>query len=271
MKRNLEKDLQTQAGLFHVTMKRLMTIPLAPADKPGQDEGEKEGYSMTNPQILVVEDEGKLRKLVATYLKREAFQVLEAADGKEGIALFENHSVDVVILDIMMPGYDGWTVCRRIRESSQVPIILLTARSEENDKLLGFELGADDYVTKPFSVKELMARTKALLKRSGIKPEEAHYHVQCLRVDTARHQVTVKGEAVDLTPKEYQLLIMFLKHTNQAMEREVILDRVWGYDYYGDFRTVDTHVKRLRQKLGEAGGLIRTLRGVGYVLEGKES
>ena len=226
---------------------------------------------MANPQILVVEDEEKLRKLVATYLKREQFQVLEAADGQEGMELFHNHSVDLVILDIMMPGYDGWTVCRRIRESSQVPVILLTARSEENDKLFGFELGADDYVTKPFSVKELMARTKALLKRSGVKQEEKGYQIQGLTVDTSRHHVEVEGEAVELTPKEYELLLLFLKNTNQALGRENILNQVWGYDYYGDLRTVDTHVKRLRQKLGEAGGMIQTVRSVGYMLEVTES
>jgi len=226
---------------------------------------------MANPQILVVEDEEKLRKLVATYLKREQFHVLEASDGREGMELFENHPVDLVILDIMMPGYDGWTVCRRIRESSQVPVILLTARSEENDKLFGFELGADDYVTKPFSVKELMARTKALLKRSGVKPEEKNYQIQGLTVDTGRHHVEVQGEAVELTPKEYELLLLFLKNTNQALGRENILNQVWGYDYYGDLRTVDTHVKRLRQKLGKVGGMIQTVRGVGYMLEVTES
>ena len=226
---------------------------------------------MPNPQILVVEDEEKLRKLVATYLRREQFQVLEAADGEEGVELFESHPVDLVILDIMMPGYDGWTVCRRIRETSQAPIILLTARSEENDKLFGFELGADDYVTKPFSVKELMARTKSLLKRSGIKPEEKGYEVEGLTVDTARHQVAVEGETVDLTPKEYELLLVLLKNMNHALGRETILNQVWGYDYYGDLRTVDTHVKRLRQKLGAAGSMIHTVRGVGYLFEVENS
>lgn len=224
---------------------------------------------MPNPCILVIEDEEKLRKLVATYLKREQFQVLEAADGTEGMDTFENNPVDLVILDIMMPGYDGWTVCRRIRETGKVPVILLTARGEENDKLMGFELGADDYVTKPFSVKELMARTKALLKRSGLKTVEKRYEINSLSVDTARHHVEVEGKTLELTPKEYDLLLVFLKNRNQALERETILNQVWGYDYYGDFRTVDTHVKRLRQKLGDAGFMIQTVRGVGYLFEEK--
>ncbi|SDZ04737.1 response regulator transcription factor [Tindallia californiensis] len=222
---------------------------------------------MHNPSVLVIEDEEKLRKLVATYFKRENYQVFEAADGVEGVTLFEDHPMDLVILDIMMPGYDGWTVCRRIREESQVPVILLTARSEENDKLFGFELGADDYMTKPFSVKELMARSKALLKRSGVVSEEKQYQIGELWVDTDRHHVEVKGKVIDLTPKEYELLLLFLKNSNQAMERETILNKVWGYDYYGDDRTVDTHVKRLRHKLGDVSQRIRTLRGVGYIFE----
>lgn len=222
---------------------------------------------MHNPSVLVIEDEEKLRKLVATYLKRENYQVFEAADGVEGINLFEDHPMDLVILDIMMPGYDGWTVCRRIREESQVPVILLTARSEENDKLFGFELGADDYMTKPFSVKELMARSKALLKRSGAASEEKQYQIDELWVDTDRHHVEVGGQVIDLTPKEYELLLLFLKNSNQAMERETILNKIWGYDYYGDDRTVDTHVKRLRHKLGDVSQKIRTLRGVGYIFE----
>ncbi len=220
--------------------------------------------------ILLAEDEERLRKLVSTYLKRENYHVLEAKNGKEALRIWEDHSVDLMILDVMMPEVDGWSVCRRIRENSDLPILMLTARGEENDKLFGFDLGVDDYVTKPFSVKELMARIKVLLKRSHKEIKEDQLKLEDLVIDTVKHQVYLAGKALDLSPKEYDLLYYFMINKNQALTRETILDSVWGYDYYGDLRTVDTHVKRLRRKLEESGKKIVTVRGIGYRLEVKE-
>lgn len=222
---------------------------------------------MIGSTILLVEDEENLRKLIKTYLKKEKVNLVEAADGKEALELWEENDYDLVILDIMLPEYDGWTVCKRIRENSHVPIIMLTARSEESDKLFGFELGADDYITKPFSVKELVARVKALLKRSNHQLSSEIIEVEGLKVDKNMHQVFLQDEAIDLTPKEYDLLLVFLQNQNQALTREIILDNVWGYDYYGDLRTVDTHVKRLRKKLKHMGKHIITVRGLGYRFE----
>ena len=217
--------------------------------------------------ILLVEDEKNLRKLIKTYLKKEMINVVEAADGKEALELWEDNKYALIILDVMLPEYDGWTVCKRIRQNSHVPIIMLTARSEEDDKLFGFDLGADDYVTKPFSVKELVARVKALLKRSKRPLLDEIIEIEGLRVDKKMHQVFLYDEPINLTPKEYDLLLVFLNNQNQALTREVILDNVWGYDYYGDLRTVDTHVKRLRKKLKHMGKQIVTVRGLGYRFE----
>jgi len=222
---------------------------------------------MIGSTILLVEDEKNLRKLIKTYLQKEMVNVVEASNGREALELWEDNQYDLVILDIMMPEYDGWTVCKRIRENSHVPIIMLTARSEESDKLFGFDLGADDYMTKPFSVKELVARVKALLKRSNRELSTEILEVQGLKVDKKGHQVFLQEELLALTPKEYDLLLVFLHNQNQALSREIILDNVWGYDYYGDLRTVDTHVKRLRQKLNQMGKQIKTIRGFGYRFE----
>lgn len=222
---------------------------------------------MMGSTILLVEDEKNLRKLIKTYLKKEMINVVEAADGKEALELWEDNKYDLIILDVMLPEYDGWTVCKRIRQNSHVPIIMLTARSEEDDKLFGFDLGADDYVTKPFSVKELVARVKALLKRSKRPLLDEIIEIEGLRVDKKMHQVFLYDEPINLTPKEYDLLLVFLNNQNQALTREVILDNVWGYDYYGDLRTVDTHVKRLRKKLKHMGKQIVTVRGLGYRFE----
>jgi len=222
---------------------------------------------MIGSTILLVEDEKNLRKLIKTYLQKEMVNVVEASNGREALELWEDNQYDLVILDIMMPEYDGWTVCKRIRENSHVPIIMLTARSEESDKLFGFDLGADDYMTKPFSVKELVARVKALLKRSNRELSTEILEVQGLKVDKKGHQVFLQEELLALTPKEYDLLLVFLHNHNQALSREIILDNVWGYDYYGDLRTVDTHVKRLRQKLNQMGKQIKTIRGFGYRFE----
>ncbi len=217
--------------------------------------------------VLLVEDEKNLRKLIVTYLKREMIDVVEAVDGREALELWEENKYDLVILDVMLPEYDGWTVCKRIRQNSHVPIIMLTARAEESDKLFGFDLGVDDYVTKPFSVKELVARVKALLKRSNRQLLTEIIEVGELKVDKKMHQAFLNDEPIDLTPKEYDLLLVFLHNRNQALTREIILDSVWGYDYYGDLRTVDTHVKRLRKKLGHMGKQIITVRGLGYRFE----
>ena len=222
---------------------------------------------MAGGTILLVEDEKNLRKLIKTYLEREMINVVEAADGKEALELWETDKYDLVILDVMLPEYDGWTVCKRIRRDSPVPIIMLTARGEEEDKLFGFDLGADDYVTKPFSVKELVARVKALLKRSNHQLLTEVIEVGDLKIDKKMHQAFLDGKPIDLTPKEYDLLLVFLHNQNQALTREIILDNVWGYDYYGDLRTVDTHVKRLRKKLKRMGKQIITVRGLGYRFE----
>lgn len=226
---------------------------------------------MKNIKVLLTEDEESLRKLMKAYYIKEGASVLEARDGQEALKVFKEEKIDIVILDIMLPKYDGWTVCKKIREESDVPILMLTARSEENDKLLGFELGADDYMTKPFSLKELMARSKVLLKRSqkynqGIDVDNI-ININGLKIDKNSRKVYIDENEVELSPKEYELLSYFVINTNQALSREMILDGVWGYDYYGDLRTVDTHVKRLRQKLEEYGKRIVTVRSFGYRFE----
>lgn len=224
---------------------------------------------MYTMQILLVEDEARLRVLVAKYLKKEGYQVLEAGDGKEALDLWETEKVDAVILDVMLPIYDGWSVCRSIRKKDEdIPIIMLTARGAEEDKIFGFELGVDDYVTKPFSAKELMARVKAVLKRSGKRSINPTIEYYGHKIEPKSYKVyDAAGESLDLSPKEYDLLLYFIDNKNIALTREKILDGVWGYDYFGDFRTVDTHVKRLRKKMGQFGEHITTVRGVGYRFE----
>ncbi len=222
---------------------------------------------MAGEKILVAEDEKKIRELLTLYLKKEGFVVYEAKNGKEALAIFEQKSIDAVILDVMMPEYDGWSVLKRMRKTSNLPVLMLTAREEEEDKLFGFELGVDDYVTKPFSVKEVVARVKALLKRGKDKDRDQKMEYRELTVNILEHEARLGTEKLTLTPKEFDLLILFLENKNQALPRERILDRVWGYDYYGDLRTVDTHVKRLRKKLGDVGEHILTVRGIGYRLE----
>ncbi len=222
---------------------------------------------MAGEKILVAEDEKTIRDLLARYLTKEGFQVFEAKNGKEALEIFEKENPDALILDVMMPEYDGWSVLKRVRKVSSLPVLMLTAREEEEDKLFGFELGVDDYVTKPFSVKEVVARVKALLKR-GKEPESGEkYRYRELTVNVSEHEARIDKEKLNLTPKEFDLLVVFLENKNQALPRERILDRVWGYDYYGDLRTVDTHVKRLRKKLGPLGEQLVTVRGIGYRLE----
>lgn len=218
-------------------------------------------------KILMADDELRMRRLVGDFLKREGYLLIEAADGQEALDLFqENSDIELVILDVMMPKYDGWTVCREIRKNSQVPVIMLTARGEEADELFGFDLGADEYIAKPFSLRILAARVQALLRRSGGTKDVKSFGG--LEIDDNGRYVYVDGERVDMSPKEYELLLYFAEHPGRALSREQILNAVWNYDYFGDVRTVDTHIKKLRLKLGEKGEWIQTVRGLGYRFEG---
>lgn len=220
-------------------------------------------------KVLLVEDEEKMRELIKVAFKKENFETIEATEGKQGLNLFKANHIDIVILDIMLPEIDGWTVCREIRRMSNVPIILLTARGEEFDKLFGFELGADDYIVKPFSPKELIARIKALLRRSEIKNSESASYLQVgdIIINRLSREVTVNGKQIVLTNKEYELLYFLSINPKIVFTREQLLLKVWGYEQYGDPRTVDTHIKKLREKLGEYSGYISTMWGVGYKFE----
>ena len=224
---------------------------------------------MDRPKILVVDDESRMRKLVRDFLQRENFEVLEAGDGSEALDLFfENQDVALIILDVMMPKMDGWQVCREVRAYSKVPIIMLTARSDEKDELQGFELGVDEYISKPFSPKILVARVEAILRRTGKSQQDGEVlEGGGIRLDKAAHMVEIDGKSVDLSYKEFELLAYFLENKGIALSREKILNNVWNYDYFGDARTIDTHVKKLRSKLGEKGELIKTIWGMGYKLE----
>lgn len=213
--------------------------------------------------VLIVENEDSLVDLMKTYFIKSGFIVHTAAGGQDALTLFSGITFDLVILDIMLDDMDGWTILREIRGQSDVPVLMLTARSQESDKLFGFELGADDYMTKPFSLKELLARAKALLKRAGTKQPDHGYVLGALAIDTKAHLVTLHQQVLDLTPKEYDLLLFMIDHQNEAVSREQLLQSVWGYDYFGDLRTVDTHIKRLRQKLSPADP-IETVFGIGY-------
>lgn len=218
-------------------------------------------------KVLVADDEERMRKLVCDFLKKEGFQTLEAADGREALSLFEQDpAICLVILDVMMPGYDGWAVCREIRKNSMIPIIMLTARGEETDELFGFELGADEYVSKPFSPQVLMARVQALLRRTGAGNRLIQSYPG-LEIDIDARHVRVDEELITLSPKEFELLTYLAKNEGRALSRDQILNAVWDYNFYGDPRTVDTHIKKLRLKLGSRGEYIQTVRGVGYRFE----
>lgn len=222
---------------------------------------------MDKLKILVVDDESRMRKLVRDFLTREDYEVLEAGDGEEALDVFyREKNIALIILDVMMPKINGWEVCREVRETSKVPIIMLTAKSDESDELTGFELGVDEYVSKPFSPKILVARVNALLRRSGLasNSEENFLEAGGIRLDKSAHLVTVDGEQVDLSYKEFELLNYFMENEGIALSREKILNNVWNYDYFGDARTIDTHVKKLRAKIGEKGEYIKTIWGVGY-------
>lgn len=214
--------------------------------------------------ILIADDEERMRRLVADFLVREGYKVIEAGTGTAALDLFEKGNIDLAILDVMMPGFDGWTVCREIRKQSGIPVIMLTAKSQETEQLLGFELGADEYITKPFSPRVLTARVNALLRRLS---KDKSIALGPLMIDPAAHIAMLDGQSLELSPKEYELLFMFAQHQGQALSREQILNQVWSYDYFGGLRTVDTHVNRLRIKLGEKSELIQTIRGFGYRFE----
>lgn len=220
-------------------------------------------------KILVCDDEVLIRNVIKEYLVIERYEVIEAENGLEAIEAAKSNSIDLVIMDIMMPKMDGYQAVKEIKKIQDVPFIMLTARSEEFDKLLGFEIGADDYVTKPFSPKELVARVKAVLKRT--QNEVNNFTYETLVMDELAHEVRIDDNIVPLTPKEYELLRYFINNKNIALSRESILLNIWGYDFYGDERTVDTHVKTLRNSLGKYRDLIKTVRGMGYKLEIKEN
>ena len=223
---------------------------------------------MDKLQILVVDDESRMRKLVRDFLEREGFMVLEAEDGLDAMDKFyENKDIALVILDVMMPKMDGWMVCREIRQSSKVPIIMLTARSEERDELQGFELGVDEYISKPFSPKILVARVSAILRRVHGTGTEESMSAGGIEINKAAHIVKIDGQTVELSYKEFELLAYFVENQGIALSREKILNNVWNYDYFGDARTIDTHVKKLRSKLGEKGEMIKTIWGMGYKFE----
>ncbi len=222
---------------------------------------------MDKSKILVVDDESRMRKLVRDFLVKNNYEVVEAADGQQALDLFfEKNNIDLVILDVMMPKVDGWQVCREIRAYSKVPIIMLTAKSDERDELLGFELGVDEYISKPFSPKILVARVEAILRRTG-QAAEMIVEAGGIRLDKQAHSVTVGEKPIDLSYKEFELLAYFMENKGIALSREKILNSVWNYDYFGDARTIDTHVKKLRSKMGDKGELIKTIWGMGYKFE----
>jgi two-component system, OmpR family, response regulator ResD len=221
-------------------------------------------------KILIADDEAAMRKLVGDFLKREGYKVFEAENGKRAVEIFfEEQNFDLVILDVMMPYLDGWAVCREIRASSKVPVIMLTAKSEEADELLGFGLGADEYITKPFSPLILVARVQAILRRTG-NEKKALKDYDGIRIDEMGHAVYINEELIDLSPKEFELLIYLFENEGIALSREQILNKIWDFDYFGDERTVDSHIKNLRLKMGEKGEYIQTIRGLGYKFEVKK-
>ena len=223
---------------------------------------------MDKLKILVVDDETRMRILVKDFLVKAGFDVIEAEDGCKALDLFyEDKDIALIILDVMMPKMDGWEVCKEIRESSKVPIIMLTARGDERDELQGFQLGVDEYIAKPFSPKILVARIEAILRRSRKLPGEDCVEAGGIIIDKTAHEVRSDGELIELSYKEFELLTYFVENKGIALSREKILNNVWNYDYFGDARTIDTHVKKLRSKLGEKGDMIKTIWGMGYKFE----
>ena len=223
---------------------------------------------MEKLKILVVDDESRMRKLVRDFLEREGFAVLEAGNGQEAVEIFYEHKdIALIILDVMMPHMDGWETCREIRKDSKVPIIMLTARSEERDELQGFELGVDEYISKPFSPKILVARVEAILRRTNALSQDKLLQVNGIEIDKSAHIVRINGKEIELSFKEFELLAYFMENQGIALSREKILNNVWNYDYFGDARTIDTHVKKLRSKMGDKGDCIKTIWGIGYKFE----
>lgn len=220
-----------------------------------------------NNKILVVDDESRIRKIIRDFLVREGYVVCEAEDGEAALDIFcSNNDIDLIIMDVMMPKMDGWQLCKEVRKLSKVPILMLTAKSEEQDELKGFELGVDEYISKPFSPKILTARVNALLRRTTGDDEEI-LDIAGITVNKIAHTVTIDGKKIDLSFKEFELLTYFMENRGIALSREKILNNVWNYDYYGDARTIDTHVKKLRSKMGEKGKFISTIWGMGYKFE----
>ena len=225
---------------------------------------------MESLKILVVDDESRMRKLVKDFLTKKGFTVIEAGDGEEAVdKFFEVKDIALIILDVMMPKMDGWQVCREIRQYSKVPIIMLTAKSDEKDELQGFDLGVDEYITKPFSPKILVARVEAILRRSNVLAADDTMEAGGIELNKAAHEVLIDGKSVELSYKEFELLTYFMENRGIVMTRDQILCHIWGYDFDGETRTVDVHVRTLRQKLGDAGRLIETVRGVGYRMADK--
>lgn len=224
---------------------------------------------MDKLKILVVDDESRMRKLVRDFLVRQNYEVLETGDGEEALDIFyEDKDIALIILDVMMPKMNGWEVCKEIRETSKVPIIMLTAKSDESDELMGFDLGVDEYISKPFSPKILVARVEAILRRANkIGAAAENISIGGIVLDKAAHMVTIDGERIELSFKEFELLSYFMENAGIALSREKILNHVWNYDYFGDARTIDTHVKKLRSKMGAKGDYIKTIWGMGYKFE----
>lgn len=218
-------------------------------------------------KVLIVDDEAGIRDVIKEYCLFENFEVLEAEDGESALTIVKDNSdIDLIVLDIMMPKMDGYTTLKEIRKISNTPVIMLSARSEEYNKLLSFELGVDDYVTKPFSPKELIARIKAITNRGSVSNIDKYVY-KTLVIDFLGHKVTIDDNEIKLTPKEYELLVLFVENKSIALSRETLLSKVWGYDFFGDDRTIDTHIKMLRNNLGEYRNLIKTVRGMGYKFE----
>ncbi len=225
---------------------------------------------MSNNYILVVDDEQRMRKLIKDFLVAKGYSILEAEDGEKGLAVFEENKnkINLILLDVMMPKLDGWSVLRQIRQTSKIPIIMLTARGEEQDELFGFELGVDEYISKPFSPKILVARVEAILKRTHQDEKEVKDYGG-IEIDKEGRTVKVDGKPIELSLREYELLTYLVENENIALSRDKILNNVWNYDYYGDSRTIDSHIKKIRHKLGKKGKYIQTMRGVGYKFEVK--
>ena len=217
---------------------------------------------MDKLKIMVVDDESRMRKLVKDFLIKNDYEVIQAVD-----LFFDQKDIALILLDVMMPKMDGWQVCREVRQYSQVPIIMLTARADERDELMGFKLGVDEYISKPFSPRVLVARVEAVLRRTNSASEQKNIVLGPIELDKSAHLVTINGKTIDLSYKEFELLAYFMENKGIALSREVILNHVWNYDYFGDARTIDTHVKKLRSKMGEQGNYIKTIWGMGYKFE----